>query len=182
MTAVNSVSSVNYDPTMTSYSTDLALLNASGLSTGSTATSAYSLDGSLAALNQTAATSDTTQTSPTGINPAAYTLPAAFTDPDLLNKITPAELSYLMGLPSNQSTATTSTQSTSGTTETGLYAPSAAGVNPLGDPITWQIGDDTLYQMDPALASVIDGPTSSASAYSQSQDTATVGTSVDTSA
>ncbi len=90
-----------------------------------------------------------------------------------------------MGLPTNQSSSgDTSAQPTSEATQTDLYPANAAGVNPLGDPLTWQIGDDALYQIDPSLAAVLTGPTSSdsSSTYSQDQNTTTVGTTVDTSA
>jgi len=180
MATVNPTSGISYDPTLTSYNNDLALLNDSGLSagsTGSTATPAYTLDSSL--------TSQTAAASSTGINPFSYSLPFAFSNPNLLSQLTPVELSYLMGLPTTQSTtAGTSAQPASEATQTDLYAVSPAGVNSLGDPLTWQIGDATLYQMDPALSSVINGPTSSdsSSAYTQSQDTASVGDTVDTSA
>jgi len=185
MAAVNPISGVSYDPTLSSYNTDLALLDDSGLSSGSTDSSAYTLDGTLASLGQTGATTDTAQAAQTGINPAAYSLPFAFTNLNLLDQLTPIELSYLMGLPANQSSSSdTSAQPTSEATQTDLYAPSSAGVNPLGDPLTWQIGDDALYQMDSSLAAVLTGPASSdsSSAYSQDQNPTTVGNTVDTSA
>jgi hypothetical protein len=184
MTTVNPTTGISYDPTLTSYNSDLALLAENGFSTGSTDTSAYTLDGSLPSLGQTAATIAAAQTSTTGINPAAYSLPSAFTNPDLLNQITPGEISYLLGLPTSQSSTASSVQPTSEATSSDLYAANPAGVTPLGDPINWQIGDDELYQLDPSLAAIVGGATSSgsSSAYNQDQDTSTVGTAVDTSA
>lgn len=186
MATVNSTSSVSYTPTLTSYNSDLALLTDSGLTTETTADPAYILDGILSSSEDTTSSS-VPQDSQSGVTPAAYSLPSAFTNLNLLDQTTPAELSYLMGLSSSQptssSSSSTSTPQAVTPTEADLYPASSPGVNPLGDAISWQIGDATLYQLDPSLLSVLNtAPSSDSSTYGQSQASDNVGATVDASA
>ena len=180
-----SVTGLNYntDPTISNYTSGLTEMTDSGMTpTTSTSTTspAYILGGSLAQLSQTGSSSSSTTTA--SLLVPNLTVDSSFSVFNEVNTLTPNELQALAALDNGQLPTQTGASATQQSTSAANSQSTL--LNALGDPIQWQIGDSELYTMDPSLATVVGGATSSdvTASPEPSQSDQSVGGLLDTTA
>jgi len=164
----------NSNQAMTNYTSGLNVMTASGMipqttSTASATTSpAYLLGGNIAQLAQQALTGPSSNAATN--SPVVPNLPidSSFSILNEAENLTPDELQTFSALVNGQTlpsftSSSSATQQTGTSASSGIQSASAttAPVNFLGDPIQWQVGDIQLYALDPSLAAVVGGATSS---------------------